>query len=146
MSKTNAYESSILALLFNATAIANVADNAASSPLTNLYVSLHTADPGETGVQTTNEISYTGYARVAVARTSGGWTVSGTAPTQVAPVANIDFGAMSGGAGGTVTHFGVGSLVSGGGALYYSGTVTPNIVVSSGVTPRLTTASTITED
>jgi len=145
MSKANAYESDLLKLLFNGTAIADVADNDATSPLTNLYVSLHTADPGEAGDQTTSEATYTGYARVAVARTTGGWTVSGTAPTQVAPVANIDFPAGTGGSG-TVTHFAVGSLASGAGRIFYSGTVTPNIVTGNGVTPRLTTASTITED
>lgn len=142
MSKSNTFENDWLKLIFNATAIANLADNAASSPLTNLYVSLHTADPGEAGNQTTNEIAYTSYARVAVARTSGGWTVTNNS---VSPVANIDFPAATGGSG-TVTYFGVGSASSGAGTLYYSGTVTPNISVTSGVTPRLTTASTITED
>jgi hypothetical protein len=142
MSKSNSFENSLLKLIFNATAISNLADNAASSPLTNLYVSLHTADPGEAGDQTTSETSYTSYARVAVARTSGGWTVTNNS---VSPVANIDFPAATGGSG-TVTYFGVGSASSGSGVLYYSGTVTPNISVTSGVTPRLTTASTITED
>ena len=51
MSKGNTFENDWMKLIFNATAIANIADNAASSPLTNLYVSLHTADPGETGDQ-----------------------------------------------------------------------------------------------
>jgi hypothetical protein len=142
MSKSNTFENDWLKLIFNATAIANLADNAASSPLTNLYVSLHTADPGEAGNQTTNETSYTSYARVAVARTSGGWTVTNNS---VSPVANIDFPAATGGSG-TITYFGVGSASSGTGVLYYSGTVTPSISVTSGVTPRLTTASTITED
>jgi len=142
MSKSNTFENDWLKLIFNATAIANLADNAASSPLTNLYVSLHTADPGEAGNQSTNEVAYTSYARVAVARTSGGWTVTNNS---VSPVANIDFPAATGGSG-TVTYFGVGSASSGSGVLYYSGTVSPSISVTSGVTPRLTTASTITED
>lgn len=142
MSKTNTYETDILELLFNATALANVADNAAASPLTNLYVSLHTADPGEAGSQTTSEATYTSYARVAVARTSGGWTVTGNS---VSPVSTISFPACTGSTN-TITHFGVGSLSSGAGYLFYKGTVTPNISVSSGVTPQLTTSSTITED
>jgi hypothetical protein len=142
MSKSNAFENSLLKLIFNATAIANLADNAASSPLTNLYVSLHTADPGEAGDQSTSEATYTGYARVAVARTTGGWTVTANS---VSPVANIDFNACTGGSS-TVTYFGVGTSSTGAGVLYYSGTVTPSIAVTNGVTPRLTTASTITED
>lgn len=142
MSKGNTFENDLLKLTFNATAIANIADNAASSPLTNLYVSLHTADPGETGDQTTSETAYTSYARVAVARTSGGWTVTNNS---VSPVANIDFPACTGGTS-TITHFGVGTASSSTGKLLYKGTVTPNISVSTGVTPRLTTATAITED
>ncbi|OBY04454.1 hypothetical protein BAE36_24910 [Rhizobium leguminosarum bv. trifolii] len=142
MSKGNTFENDWLKLIFNATAIANIADNAASSPLTNLYVSLHTADPGEAGDQTTSEATYTSYARAAVARTSGGFTVTGNS---VSPVANIDFPAATAGTN-TITHFAIGTASSGAGKLLYSGTVTPNISVSSGVTPRLTTASTVTED
>lgn len=141
MSKGNTYETDVLALIFNATAIADLADNDATSPATTLTVALHTADPGEAGTQLTSEIAYTGYARIAVARTTGGWTVTGNS---VSPVANIDFGEMTGGAGGTVTHFSVGTGTAN--KLLYSGTVTPNIVVTSGVIPRLKTTSTITED
>lgn len=143
MSKGDTFENDFLKLIFNATAIANIADNAATAPLTNLQVSLHTADPGEAGNQATSEISYTGYARVAVARTTGGWTVTGNS---VSPVAAITFGAMTAGTGGTVTHFGVGTAASGTGKLLYSGTVTPNITVANGVTPSLSTSSAITED
>lgn len=142
MSKSNALENSLLLLLFNATLFANVAINATSSPITNVYASLHTADPGEAGDQTTSESAYTSYARVAVARTSGGWTVTANS---VSPVASITFPAGTGGSG-TVTHAGVGNLVSTAGVLWYSGTVTPNIVTGSGITPVLTTASAITED
>lgn len=142
MSKGNTFENDWLKLIFNATAIANIADNAGSSPLTNLYVSLHTADPGEAGDQTTNESAYTSYARVAVARTVVGWTVTGNS---VSPAASIDFPACTGGSE-TITHFAVGTNSSGAGKILYKGTVTPNIAVSNGVTPRLTTASTVTED
>jgi hypothetical protein len=142
MSKSNALENALLLLVFNATAFANMADNAASSPVTNLYVSGHTADPGEAGDQTTSECAYTSYARVAVARTSGGWTVTANS---VSPVATISFPACTGGTE-TMTHFGVGKSISGAGVLFYSGAVTPNIAVSNGVTPQLTTATAITED
>ncbi|MFM7009121.1 MAG: hypothetical protein ACKO0Z_07265 [Betaproteobacteria bacterium] len=143
MSKGNTFENDLLKLIFNATAIANLADNAATSPLTNIYVSLHTADPGEAGDQTTSEIAYTGYARVAVARTSGGWTITANS---VSPVANIEFGAMTGGAGGTVTHVGIGTASSGAGKLLYSGAVSPTLSITTGSTPRLTTSTAITED
>lgn len=142
MSKANTFENDFLKLIFNAVAIANIADNAGTSPLTNLYVSLHTADPGEAGDQTTNEIAYTSYARVAVARTAGGWTVTANS---VSPAAAINFPAGTGGTG-TATHFGVGTDASGTGKLLYSGTITPNIVCGTGITPQLTTSSSITEE
>lgn len=143
MSKSDFLENAILNLIFNATAIANIADNAAASPLTNLFWALHTADPGDAGTQAASEATYTSYARVSVARTTGGMTASTTGSTS--PVANIDFPACTGGSN-TITHASVGIASSGATSMLYSGTVTPNISVSNGVTPRLTTASTITED
>jgi hypothetical protein len=143
MSKSDTFENDLLKLIFNATAIANLADNAASSPLTTLYVALHTADPGEAGTQATSEISYTGYARVAVARTSGGWTITGAS---VSPVADISFPISTGGTGGTAGFASVGVAVSGATKILYSGSLSPSIVVTTGVTPIITTGSTITED
>lgn len=141
MPKSNTFCNDWLKLVFNATATANLADNAGTSPLTNLYVSLHTADPGAGGNQSTSETGYTGYARVAVARTSGGWTVSSNS---VSPVADITFGACSAGTA-TITHWAVGTASSGTGKILYSGTVSPSISISAGVTPKLTTSSTISE-
>lgn len=143
MSKGNTFENDILKLIFNATTINDLAENDTTSPATNLYVSLHTSDPGEAGDQTTNEAAYTGYARVAVARTTGGWTVTNNS---VSPVAAIEFGECTASAGSAITHFGVGTGSSGAGKLLYKGTVSPNITMSVGVIPRLKTTSTITED
>lgn len=142
MSLGNTFENDLLKLLFNATAIANIADNAAASPLTNLQASLHTADPGEAGDQTTSEVTYTSYARVAVARTTGGWTVTANS---VSPVATISFPAGTGGSG-TASYFIVGTASSSTGKILASGTVTPNIVTGNGITPQLTTATAITAD
>lgn len=141
MPKSTTFCNDWLKLVFNATATANLADNAGTSPLTNLYVSLHTGDPGAGGNQSTSETGYTGYARVAVARTSGGWTVSSNS---VIPVADITFGVCSAGTA-TITHWAVGTASSGAGKILYSGTVSPSISISAGVTPKLTTDSTISE-
>ncbi len=147
MTMGNVFENDLLALIFNATAIANLADNASSGPLTFIEVSLHTADPGEAGNQATSEIGYVGYARVAVARTTGGWDAPSGGSTS--PAANIDFPAGTGGSG-TATFFAVGTVALSAspntGKIMFSGTVTPAIVTGDGVTPRLTTASTITLD
>lgn len=142
MSASDALENDILELLFNAVAIADLAENDTTSPATNLYLSLHTADPGEAGDQTTNETTYTSYARVAVARTAGGWTITGNS---VSPVAIVTFPECTGGTA-TITHVAIGTGSSGAGYLMLKGTVTPNISVSSGVTPRITTSTTITLD
>lgn len=142
MSKSNTLENALLALIFNATALANFWDNAASSPVSVLYVSLHTSDPGEGGTQSTNECAYGSYARVGVNRNSGGWTVSGN---QVVPAANIDFPEATSGTE-TATHFGIGKASSGADVLLYSGAISPNISISTGVTPRLSTSTAITED
>ena len=136
-------ETSILQLVFNATAWANYADNAASTPQTNISIALHTADPGTGGSQSTSEVAYTSYARASVARTTGGWTITGTGPASCSPVANITFPAGTGGTG-TVTNFSTGKTGGGATAILWSGTVTPNITTGSGVTPVLTTATTIT--
>jgi hypothetical protein len=108
---------------------------------------LHTADPGAAGTASTSEIAYTGYTRVNVARTSSGWGVSGGNPATASPVANINFPAGTGGVGTASFFATAGSNASpptGAQAILWSGTVTPNIICGNGVTPQLTTASTIT--
>ncbi len=123
MSLSNTAENDIVALLFNQTAL-NVAYS------TNLYVSLHTADPGEAGSQTTSEATYTGYARATVARTSGGWTVTNNV---AANTATVSFPECTGGTN-TITHVGIGAASSGAGRLIASGAVSPNVNVATGVT------------
>lgn len=141
MGKGATFDNDLLKLIFNASAIANIADNAGSSPLTSLYVALHTADPTSSGNQTSNETSYTSYARVAVARSSGGWTVT---TNSVSPAANIDFPSCTGSTA-TITYASIGTASSGTGKILYSGAVSPSISVSTGVVPRISTASTVTE-
>jgi len=132
------FENDQLKLIYNATAIANVADNASSSPLTNISVALHTADPSS-GNQSTNETTYGSYARVSVARTSGGWTVTGNS---VSPAAVITFPTCTSGTA-TITHFSTGPTGGGSTKIFHWGTVSPNIAVSSTVAPQLTTSTAI---
>jgi len=146
MSKSNTFENDLLLLLFNNTAIADIGDAAglrATTTAGSLYYSLHTADPGEAGTAVTSETAYTGYARVAAARSGAGFTVTGNS---VSPPANVDFGECTAAAGSPITHFGIVNTASGAGKLLYSGTMTPNITMSVGVVPRLKSTSTITED
>lgn len=143
MSKGNTFEADLIALIFNATAIADLAENDTTSPLTALYVALHTADPGEAGTQDASEATYTGYARVAVNRNSGGWTVSGGA---VSNTAAVTFGACTAGSN-TITYFSVGVAVSGATKILYSGALTASLAVSAGITPSFAIGELdITED
>lgn len=145
MSKSNTFENALLLLIFNNTNIATIGDATGlrgSSTAGNLYLALHTGDPGETGDQSTNECAYTSYARVAVARSNVGFTVSGNAVTLAA---NQDFPAATGGSE-TATHFSIGTSPSGGGTILYKGALLNAIAISTGVTPRLTTATGATED
>jgi hypothetical protein len=135
MSATNAFETALLTLYFNNTDHANIGDAAGlqnSATAGNFYVSLHTADPGETGTQTTSEATYTSYARVAVARSGSGWTIS---TNNVSNAAAVTFPAATGGTN-TITHFGIGSDSSGTGNLFFKGALSSSLAVSNGITPQ----------
>lgn len=132
MPKSTTYCNDLLKLIFNATAIANIADNAAASPLTNLYLSLHTADPGIGGAQTTNETSYTNYARIAVARTSGGWTVTSNSAANTALAQFAQCGAT----GATISHVAIGTAASGAGKVLYAGALNSSLSVANGIQPQ----------
>ncbi|MCA3485864.1 MAG: hypothetical protein IOD05_03205 [Rhodobacter sp.] len=145
MSKSDAFESALLALIFQNTNIANVGDATGlrgAAAAGQLFVALHTADPGEAGTQTTNEVAYTGYARVGLARSSGGFTITGNS---VSPAANVNFPACTAGSA-TATHFSIGVASTGAGVVLYKGAISPAIAIAAGVTPQLTTATVITED
>ena len=143
MSFSNQFEADILGLIFNATAISGLADNASASPLTNLYVALHTADPGEVGNQSTNEVNYTGYARVAVQRTGAGWTLAGQT---ISPTAVIELGEMTAGTAGTAVYASVGTAASGAGKIIIRGALSQTIPFQVGTVPRIRANSTITLD
>lgn len=145
MSKSNAFENALLALIFQNANIANLGDATGvrgSAAAGQLFLSLHSADPSEAGDQTTNEVAYTGYARVGLARTSGNF---GLAANQINLVANADFPACTAGTV-TATHFAIGVASTGAGMILYRGSLTPTIAIAPGVTPRLTPTTNVTED
>ena len=146
MSKSNAFENSLLQLLFNNVDIANIGDAGGlqnSAVAGSFYLALHTADPGEAGDQTTSECAYTSYARVAVARTVGGWTV---VTNTVTNAALAQFPECTGGSE-TITHVSIGVAASGASVILYSGALTASRSVSSGIQPQFAaSALTVTED
>lgn len=146
MSMTNAAETNLLNLLFLNIDWANIGDAAGlqnSATAGSLFISLHSSDPGEAGNQTTNEISYTGYARVGVTRNSGGFTVTGAT---VENTALVQFAQCTGGTA-TATHFGIGTDLSGAGNLIFKGALTASLSISTGIQPQFAAgALTVTVD
>jgi hypothetical protein len=134
MSVTTSFGTQLLALVLEAAAIANIADNAASSPLVSLYISLHTASPGIAGSQNTSETAYTGYARVAVARSAAGWT---SALSAAANDGAIDFAICTAAPGAAITHIGIGTASSGAGSLLFFGALNSSISMQVGATPSI---------
>lgn len=135
MSKSNDHETDYLLLIYNNTAIANIGDASGIQPSAaagSLFVSLHTADPGETGNQSTNEATYTSYAREAVVRSGAGWTITGN---NASNTALITFAQATGGSE-TITFFGIGYELAGGTKLIGSGALTASLAVSNGITPE----------
>ncbi len=136
MSASNAFETSLLSHIFANDDIANIGDATGlrgSTTAGSFYISLHTADPGEVAAsgQQTSECAYTSYARVAVARSAGGWTVSGN---NVSNTAAVTFPTATGGSE-TATHFGIGTAASGAGVLLLSGALNATLAISNGIAP-----------
>ncbi len=138
------FENEILDLLFTGSSIDSIAENAATSPSTELWFALHTADPTDSGTQGSNEVSLTGYARVAVARTSSGFSVVNNS---VRPAINVDFPQLTSTSTATANYatIGLASAVTSG-EFIASGSLEPVINLSENVIPRITTASSFTLD
>lgn len=133
MPKGTSVCNSILALILNATAWANIADNAAAAPITNTHMALHTASLTGAATQSTSETAYTNYLRVAVPRTTGGWTVPAAGAS--GNVAAIDF-ASCGVTGATITTASLGKDAAGAGIVFYYGDLNAPIAVSNAIQPR----------
>lgn len=142
MPKSTTTCNNLLRLIFNAVAWANIADNAATAPLTSLFISLHTADPGVGNAQTTNEVAYTGYARIGVTRNAGGWTVS----TNTAVNTALSQFAQCGVTGATATHVAIGTAASGAGNVLYAGALNSSLTIAQNIQPQFAaSAITVTE-
>jgi hypothetical protein len=136
MSKGNTTENDVLAKIFQDVDFPWDAG-------TNLYISLHTGDPGEAGSQTTSEAAYGSYARQAVSRDAAGWDVVGN---QASNDDLIQFPQCTSGSE-TLTHVAIGTASSGAGQILYSGALNSSLAVSSGIQPQFAVgALTITED
>jgi hypothetical protein len=139
MSKADGFENGLLKLIFQndatGTTIAAIGSGLRNAVTAgSLQISLHTADPGDAGNQTTSEAAYSGYARIAVARNATNWTVTTNAVANAVAIGDSTWACTGGSA--TVTYFGVGTEATGTGYLLYSGQVSPSLAVSNGITPE----------
>jgi hypothetical protein len=141
MSKSNASENDFINFTFNKV-IPSWMGTLTTTGITDFYISLHTADPGEAGDQETNEATYTSYARVAVVRTSSGWTVAGN---QASNAALIQFPQCTGGTN-TITHVSIGTVISGTGEIIYSGALNASLAVSNGIQPQFSIGALIVQE
>lgn len=143
MPKSTTFSNSIVDLFFRGTAITDLAENDTTSPATNLYVSLHTADPGTGGSQTTSEATYTGYARIAINRTGTGWDAASGGATVNAALAQ--FAECTAGSN-VITHVAIGRDSSGAGLVLYAGALAASRTISAGIQPQFAdSALTVTE-
>jgi hypothetical protein len=142
MPKSTTFSNDLALLIFNATAIADIAENDSSSPLTSLYVSLHESTPGIGGSQLTGETDYDNYVRVAVTRSGAGWTVSGGASENAALIQFATCGAL----GATLTHVAIGTASGGAGKVLYAGALASSLAVANQIQPQFNAGTlTITE-
>jgi hypothetical protein len=130
--KGSEFEDDVLNLILNGIGIANIADNAASTPLENLYLSLHTAVLDDDSLQSTAEATYVGYSRLAVPRDGTAWNVANGVASNA-----IDL-AFAAGAGGTedILSIAIGTDATGDGKVLFYGTVVFPLTIIIGTVPR----------
>lgn len=98
----------------------------------SLYVSLHSDDPADGGTQSASELSYQGYARVAVPRAGASWGLTGS---EISNAGVVEF-PPSAGPTQTATHFAIGTEAKGAGYLLYSGPLEDDLTIAKGIQPR----------
>jgi hypothetical protein len=102
----------------------------------NLYLSLHTGAVGLGGSQTTNEVAYTGYGRVAVARNASG-TFSVASNGASSNNALLQFGNPTGGSFPIViTHVALGENSTGTGTVIATGALSPSLTINLNNQPQ----------
>lgn len=132
--KGNTFRDEILNLILNNIDIANIGDAAGlqnSATAGSLYIALHNGDPGFGGAQNTLEFAYTGYARVAISRAGGQWTVSSG---QASNANIVTFGTCTAGSE-YLAFFTVGTASSGAGKILYKAPVIVPMTIGVGEYP-----------
>ena len=144
MPKSTAMCNAVLNLWYRGTAVANVADNAAASPLTNTALALATASYSASSTLASNEATYTNYLRKEdIARSGSGWNAASGGAIDNA--AAVEF-AQCGASGNTITSAATGKPGGGAAEIFHYGDLNAPIAVSNQIQPRFAAgAITITE-
>lgn len=124
MSLSNTAETAILEQIFEGVALPWNSN-------TDLYLALHTADPGEAGTATTSEATYTSYARVAVTRATD-FNVSGNTISN----ANLEQFPQCTGGSNTITYASIVTTSAGAGTIIVRAALSSSISVTNGVQPQ----------
>jgi len=124
MSFSNTAETAVLNQVFVGTALPWNAN-------TDLWIALHTADPGEVGTAVTSEAAYGSYARATLTRASD-FTVAGN---QVSNANLEQFPQCSSGTE-TITYASIVSTASGAGTILVRAALNTSIPVSTGIQPQ----------
>ena len=144
MPKATAICNSILGLMYRAAAWANVADNAAGSPLANVFIGLHTANlTAATGLQNENEIAYTNYVRKSTSRSATDWSAPSGGSLSNATLQQFP---QCGASGGTATHVSTGIGASGATATWHYGALNSSLAIANGITPQFNVGALVVQE
>lgn len=124
MSFSNTAETAVLNQIFVGTATSWNAN-------TDLWIALHTADPGEAGSAVTSEATYGSYARVTLTRASD-ITVSGNQISN----ANLEQFPQCSSGSETITYASIVTTASGAGTIIVRAALNSSIPVSTGIQPQ----------
>jgi hypothetical protein len=124
MSLSNTAETAVLNYIF-------VGTNVSWDGNSDLYLALHTADPGEAGSAVTSEAAYGSYARVAVTRATD-FTVSGNTVEN----ANLEQFPQCTSGSETITHASIVTSSAGAGTIIVRAALNTSIPVSTGIQPQ----------
>lgn len=144
MPKATAICNSILNLMYRAIPWASVADNAAASPLSSVYLALHTAGlTASTGLQNQSEIAYTGYARKVTSRSAVDWTAAAGGTVSNATLQQF---AQCGATGGTATDVSTGVGATGATAAWHFGALNSPLAIANGITPQFNIGALVVQE
>lgn len=144
MPKATAICNSIVGLMYRAAAWANVADNAASSPVTSVYLALHTGNlTAATGAQNENEVAYTDYARKSTSRSATDWAAPSGGSTSNATLQQFP---ACGVTGATASHVSTGVGASGATAVWHFGALNSSLAIALGITPQFNIGALVVQE